>query len=71
MQVYNDEGEPIMKDKIVNFFREVIKEMEKVTWPSWDELMESTKVVVIVTLIISFFTWLVDLAVSEILKAIF
>jgi len=71
VQVYNDEGEPIMKDKIVNFFREVIKEMEKVTWPSWDELMESTKVVVIVTLIISFFTWLVDLAVSEILKAIF
>lgn len=59
-----------MKEKIINFFNDVVKEMEKVTWPSKEVLMESTKVVVIVTIAISVFTWLVDLAVSEIMKAI-
>ena len=59
-----------MKEKLINFFREVAKEMEKVTWPTREELMESTKVVVLVSLIISLFTWVVDLAVSEALKAI-
>ena len=48
----------------------MVKEMEKVTWPTREELMESTKVVVLVSLIISLFTWVVDLAVSEALKAI-
>ena len=59
-----------MKDKIVNFVRDIGKEMEKVTWPTRDELAESTKVVVIVSLVISVFTWAVDLIVSEALKAI-
>jgi preprotein translocase subunit SecE len=59
-----------MKDKILNFFNDVIKEMEKVTWPSREELMESTKIVIIVTLVIAVFAWVVDFAVSEILKKI-
>jgi preprotein translocase subunit SecE len=59
-----------MKEKILNFVRDVVKEMEKVTWPTRDELMESTKVVIIVSLIIALFTWAVDLVVSEALKAI-
>ena len=59
-----------MKDKILNFVRDVTKEMEKVTWPTREELVESTKVVVLVSLFISAFTWAVDLLVSEALKAI-
>jgi preprotein translocase subunit SecE len=59
-----------MKEKILNFVRDVSKEMEKVTWPSREELMESTKVVIIVSVAISIFTWAVDLVVSEALKAI-
>ncbi|HXG38225.1 MAG TPA: preprotein translocase subunit SecE [Bacteroidota bacterium] len=59
-----------MKEKILNFVRDVVKEMEKVTWPTREELMESTKVVVVVSLLISLFTWAVDLVVSEALKAI-
>lgn len=59
-----------MKEKILNFVRDVVKEMEKVTWPTREELMEATKVVIIVSLIISVFTWAVDLVVSEALKAI-
>ena len=59
-----------MKEKILNFFNDVVKEMSKVTWPSRDELMESTKIVIIVTLLIAIFAWVVDIAVSEVLKAI-
>lgn len=59
-----------MKEKILNFVSDVVKEMEKVTWPTREELMESTKVVIIVSLLISLFTWAVDLVVSEALKAI-
>ncbi len=59
-----------MKEKILNFFRDVVKEMEKVTWPSREELMESTKIVIIVTLVIAFFTWGVDTILSEVLKRI-
>ena len=59
-----------MKDKIINFFNDVVKEMDKVTWPSRDELMESTKIVILVTLIIAVFTYVVDLVVQEILKVI-
>ena len=59
-----------MKEKIINFFSDVAKEMDKGTWPSREELMESTKIVIIVTLLIAVFAWVVDFAVSEILKAI-
>ncbi len=44
--------------------------MEKVTWPSKEELTESTKIVIIITLVIAAFAWTVDFAVSEMLKAI-
>jgi len=59
-----------MKEKLINFFTDVTKEMEKVTWPSREELTESTKIVILVTLIIAAFAWVVDFAVAEILKAI-
>ncbi|MCX7983600.1 MAG: preprotein translocase subunit SecE [Bacteroidetes bacterium] len=59
-----------MKEKILNFFIDVRKEMEKVTWPTKEELMESTKIVIVLTLILAVFTWLVDYAVSSLLKAI-
>lgn len=59
-----------MKEKIKSFFTDIVKEMEKVTWPTKEELFESTKVVIVVTIVISLFTWVVDTALSEALKAI-
>jgi preprotein translocase subunit SecE len=59
-----------MKEKLKNFFTDIAKEMEKVTWPTKEELFESTKVVIVVTIVISLFTWVVDTALSEALKAI-
>ena len=59
-----------MKEKILNFFNDVVKEMGKVTWPTREELAESTKVVIIVCVLISLFTWGVDTLLSAALKAI-
>jgi preprotein translocase subunit SecE len=49
-----------MKEKIIGFFTDVVKEMSKVTWPKKNELRESTVIVLVVCLIISIFVALVD-----------
>jgi preprotein translocase subunit SecE len=53
-----------MKEKIITFFTDVVKEMNKVTWPKREELWDSTIVVLVVCLIIAAFIYVVDTAVS-------
>ncbi|MCX6168628.1 MAG: preprotein translocase subunit SecE [Ignavibacteriales bacterium] len=60
-----------MKEKIINFVNDVVKEMKKVTWPTREELKESTSVVIVVCLILSAFTYVVDMVVNKILQGIF
>jgi preprotein translocase subunit SecE len=61
----------IMKEKIINFVNDVVKEMKKVTWPTRDELKESTSIVIVVCLILAVFTYVIDMTVTQILKGIF
>ncbi|RPI71374.1 MAG: preprotein translocase subunit SecE [Ignavibacteriales bacterium] len=60
-----------MKEKIIGFFQDVVKEMKKVTWPTKEELKESTTIVIVVCLILAAFTYVVDIAVTQIFKGIF
>jgi len=60
-----------MKEKIIGFFDDVVKEMKKVTWPTKDELKESTKIVIVACLILSAFTYLIDMAITQVFKGIF
>ena len=60
-----------MKDKIITFFQDVVKEMKKVTWPTKEELLESTKVVIIVCIVLALFTYVIDLIINEAFKGIF
>ena len=60
-----------MKEKIINFVNDVVKEMKKVTWPTKEELKESTSIVIVVCLLIAVFTYAIDMTVSQILKGIF
>jgi preprotein translocase subunit SecE len=60
-----------MKEKIINFFQDVVKEMKKVTWPTKDELFESTKIVIVACLILSAFTYVIDMLINQVLKGIF
>ncbi|MCC6395617.1 MAG: preprotein translocase subunit SecE [Bacteroidetes bacterium] len=59
-----------MKEKIIAFFTDVVKEMKKVTWPKKDDLRDSTVIVLVVCLIIAGFVYVVDTAVSAILQQI-
>jgi preprotein translocase subunit SecE len=54
-----------MKEKIIAFFTDVVKEMNKVTWPKKDDLRDSTVVVLVVCLIIAGFVYVVDFVVSQ------
>ena len=54
-----------MLDKIKEFFREVKIETKKVAFPTKDELMGSTWVVIITILIISVFLGIVDLTLTK------
>lgn len=60
-----------MKEKIIAFFSDVVKEMKKVTWPTKDELKESTTIVIVVCLILAAFTYVIDMAITQIFKGIF
>jgi len=49
-----------MFEKIRKFFSEIVAELKKVTWPTRDELKESTKLVIIATFVVTIFVGLVD-----------
>jgi preprotein translocase subunit SecE len=59
-------------NKVANYFSESWKEMlEKVTWPTWDELQQSTVIVLGATLVITLIVSLMDLGSQYLLKAIY
>ena len=60
-----------MKEKIIKFFEDVVKEMKKVTWPTKQELKESTNVVIAVCIFIALFTYAIDLVITQLFKGIF
>lgn len=57
-----------MANKVAGFFREVKQELDKVVWPSKDELFGSTGVVILTTLILAAFIGVVDFVLSILLR---
>jgi len=55
-----------MLNKVKEFFREVQVETKKVVFPSKDELIGSTWVVIITVIIISLFLGIIDLGLSKV-----
>jgi preprotein translocase subunit SecE len=59
-------------NKVTTYFRESWKEMlEKVTWPTWNQLQQSTIIVLGATLVITAIVWVMDFASQAILKLIY
>ena len=52
------------------FVREVLIEFRKVTWPSRQELVNSTAVVIVVTVVLAFFLGGVDIGLARIVERI-
>jgi len=66
-----ERNEVRMKEKIIAFFTDVVKEMRKVTWPTYDELRDSTLIVIVVCGVFTAFIYVLDTAVSKFLQLIF
>lgn len=57
-----------MVEKVKTFFNEVKLESKKVNYPTKDELIGSTWVVITVVVIVSVFLGVVDLSLAKIIK---
>lgn len=58
-------------NKIKEFIEGVRKEMAKVSWPSQQELIDNTVIVIVFTIVISAFIFGVDQVYSTILEVIY
>jgi preprotein translocase subunit SecE len=57
--------------RIILFFQESFAELKKVTWPSRDEALASTKVVLVSTLLIAGMLGLVDFILFKLVDWLF
>jgi preprotein translocase subunit SecE len=54
--------------RIREFVQEVLAEFRKVTWPSRQELVNSTVVVIVVTVVLAFFLGGVDIVLARVVE---
>ncbi len=56
-------------NKVTAYFKDSYKELlEKVTWPTWTQLQQSTMIVLVATLIITAVIWVMDLGIAKVLQ---
>jgi preprotein translocase subunit SecE len=60
-----------MIERIKLFLTETRTELKKVTWPTREELRESTKVVIVSTIMVTIFVGIVDQILSRIIRLVF
>ena len=59
-------------NKIAIYFKESYKElMEKVSWPTWTQLQQSTMIVLVATLVITALVWVMDFASASVLRFVY
>ena len=59
-------------NKVTTYISESYKELvEKVTWPTWAQLQQSTMIVLVATLLITLIIGLMDFASNSLLKFIY
>ena len=60
-----------MIKKIKSFASDVAKEMKKVSWPTKDQLKESTTIVIVTTLLFTVFVYIIDWVVNQSMTFLF
>ncbi|HXH82593.1 MAG TPA: preprotein translocase subunit SecE [Candidatus Tectomicrobia bacterium] len=56
--------------RVREFTQQVLAEFRKVTWPSRPELINSTTVVIAVTVVMAVFLWAVDSALAWVVEMV-
>ena len=58
--------------KIEAYIKDSYKELvEKVTWPTWEQLQQSTMIVLVATLLITGVVWVMDFSSNSVLKFVY
>jgi len=58
--------------KIESYIKDSYKELvEKVTWPTWEQLQQSTMIVLVATLLITGVVWVMDFSSNSVLKFVY
>ena len=60
-----------MISKITKFFNDVKVEMAKVSWPTREELINSTMIVAVVSILFTVFIFVADLILSRVIQLFF
>jgi preprotein translocase subunit SecE len=58
-------------EKLKKYLKETVGELRKMTWPTKDELIGSTIVTVVVSLIVAIFIGIVDRGLTFVVKLVF
>jgi preprotein translocase subunit SecE len=59
-------------NKVSTYFKDSYQELlEKVTWPTWMQLQQSTIIVMVATVLITALVWLMDTASNQLLKLVY
>ena len=59
-----------MNTKVGEFLQQVKAELQKVTWPTRKETYGSTMVVIVLVLMVAVFLWIVDSALSAMIRTL-
>ena len=57
--------------KLIQFVKDAWRELKNVTWPGRKEIIASTVIVVLVTLLLMIYLGVIDFALAKIVKLIF
>jgi preprotein translocase subunit SecE len=57
-----------MFEKTAGYLKETQQELNKVTWPSRNELWQATAVVIVATFLMAAFTALIDMVLSTVMR---
>ena len=58
--------------KIEAYIKDSYKELvEKVIWPTWEQLQQSTMIVLVATLLITGVVWVMDFSSNSVLKFVY
>jgi len=59
-------------NKVSAYIKDSLHELtEKVTWPTWSQLQQSTVIVIVATIVITAMVWVMDIASENLLKLIY
>lgn len=58
------------ENRLARFWRETISELRKVVWPTWEQALNLTVIVVVTVAVMSGFLGIIDIMLQSLMKAI-